>query len=122
MAGEKVTRILKSKSNFTDEQISSMSDAEGWSWIYANKKPNPDKDKNQICFTGFSPAEKESLTLSAEEAGLKVVKSVTKSLNFLCTGDNAGPKKIEKARQQDVIILSVPQFSIMLETGELPEN
>ena len=121
MAGEKVTNILRSKSNFTEEQIASMSDAEGWKWIYANKKPNPDKGKEQICFTGFRPNEKDEVIEIAENAGLKVVNSTTKSLSFLCVGENPGPKKLEKAESQRVRIINVNQLKSLLEAGEIPE-
>ncbi len=121
MAGAKVTNILRSQSNFTEEDIASMSDADGWKWIYANKKPNPNKGKEQICFSGFRPAEKDEIAKIAEEAGFKVVKSITKSLNFLCVGETPGPKKIEKAESQDVKILNAHQLILLLETGEIPE-
>ena len=122
MAGEKVTRILKSQSPFTDEEIVKMTDREGWSWIYGNRPSKKrEKDKHQICFTGFKPIEKDQLADTAMHAGMQVVKSVTKSLDFLCIGNNAGPSKIEKAKEQNVTILTENQFQVMLETGELPD-
>ena len=51
---EKLKKILLSKSDFSIEQIDEMSDAEGWSWIYAQKKSNKREIKGpQICFTGL---------------------------------------------------------------------
>ncbi len=51
-----------------------------------------------------------------------VRRSVTRSLNFLCCGYNAGPKKIEKARAKNVIALNEEQFTQLLDTGEVPES
>ncbi|MBA4318229.1 MAG: hypothetical protein C0412_07495 [Flavobacterium sp.] len=118
MAGEKVTRILKAKSPFTAEQIADMSDAQGWDWIYANAKPRKEK-LTQICFTGFSAAEKAELTEIAKAANLEVVNSVTKGLAFLCIGENAGPAKLKKAEEQGNHILTKEHFFHLLDTGEI---
>ena len=119
MASEKVTRILKSKSPFTAEQIASLTDAQGWNWIYANAKPKKER-LSQVCFTGFTAAEKAELTNLAQESDLEVVGSVTKHLAFLCAGENAGPAKLAKATEQGVYVLTKEQFLNLLETGELP--
>ncbi len=74
----------------------------------------------EICFTGFKKIDKERLETTAEDTGLFVVTSVRKSLEFLCCGYNAGPKKIEKAREQGAFILNEEQFLTLMETGELP--
>lgn len=124
MAGTKVTNILKSRSDLTDEKIASMTDAEGWKWIYKHHPPkkDPDKNKPQICFTGFRPAQKENLYDHAQQNGMKIVKSVTKKLSFLCIGENAGPSKMKKAKEQNIFIMNEQQFLQMLETGELPDK
>ena len=118
MAGERVTRILKAKSPFSAADVEAMSDAYGWDWIYANAKPRKEK-LTQVCFTGFSATEKRELTGLAESARIEVVGSVTKNLAFLCTGENAGPSKLEKAREQGVHVLNRKQFEHLLETGEV---
>ena len=118
MPSEKVSRILSAKSPFSPEEISAMSDAEGWDWIYANAKPRKEK-LTQVCFTGFSAAEKSELTALAQAANLEVVGSVTRNLAFLCVGENAGPDKLEKAREQGNQILTREQFLHLLETGEV---
>lgn len=117
-AGEKVTRILKAQSPFSAEQIEKLSDAEGWDWIYANAKPRKEK-LTQICFTGFSAAEKIELIELAQAAKLEVVSSVTKGLAFLCVGENAGPAKLQKAKEQNNHIMSKEQFLHLLDTGEI---
>lgn len=119
MAGEKVARILRAKSPFSDEEIAAMSDPQGWDWIYANAKPRKDK-LSQVCFTGFSVKEKEELRQLASNANLKVVGSVTKNLAFLCCGENAGPAKLQNAREKGCLVLTKDQFLLLLETGELP--
>lgn len=76
----------------------------------------------EICFTGFKSSDKASLTKLAEDSGMFIRGSVTTKLDFLCCGDNAGPKKIEKARHQGVVALNESQFKEMLSTGEIPEE
>ena len=123
MPSEKVIKILRSKSDFTNEEISNMSEREAWAWVYQNKPPaTPADNRDQICFTGFRPAEREKLWVIAEGAGMKIVKSVTKKLSFLCTGENPGPSKLEKAKTQEVPILSEEQFFNLLKTGEMPND
>jgi len=121
MTSEKVAKILKSKSNFKDEEIKNMTDREAWAWVYQNKTTTPQAvSRDQICFTGFRPNEKEHLWGIAEDAGLKIVKSITKKLTFLCTGSDPGPVKLQKAKNQNVTIMNEKQFLNMLQTGEVP--
>jgi NAD-dependent DNA ligase len=119
MPSDKLTRILSAKSPFTVAKIAAMSEADGWNWVYANAKPRKEK-LTQVCFTGFSAAEKVELSAWATAARLEVVTSVTKSLAFLCAGANAGPAKLEKAREQGVHVLTRAQLIHLLETGEVP--
>jgi NAD-dependent DNA ligase len=120
VATEKVARILRSKTELSDEEIEALSDAEAWKVVRGLPSRPKAKQKSQICFTGFSPTEKEMLTEAAEQRGFKVVKSVTKKLAFLCTGGDPGPVKLEKARTQGATILSAKELLRMLETGEVP--
>ena len=76
----------------------------------------------QVCFTGYKSDDKKLLERKAQESGLSVVQSVTKNLKFLVCGANAGPKKIEDARDRAVYILSTAQFESLIETGELPDD
>jgi hypothetical protein len=101
---KKVHQVLKSKTNLSDKELSDMSDSDGWAIIYGNAKK---KDvRPQICFTGFSPNEREELESFAASKDFKVVKSVTKNLNYLCCGDNAGPSKKEKTKKQGALIIN----------------
>jgi NAD-dependent DNA ligase len=122
MAGEKVTMILRSRTELSSEQIEKMSDGEGWQMIYALKPPKTQRIKkcNQICFTGFSPSEKARLGQVATDHGLDVVKSVTQSLAYLITGPTAGPAKCKAAREQEVVMMTEVQFSQFLIDGEVP--
>jgi NAD-dependent DNA ligase len=119
MPTEKLTRILLAKSSFSPQQISVMTDAEGWRWVYANKAPVKGQHF-EICFTGFSDAEKASACRLAITAGLAVVTSVTRNLSMLCVGPNPGPAKLEKASRQSLSIVTFEQFKQFLETGEVP--
>ncbi|WP_373506494.1 hypothetical protein [Thiocapsa sp.] len=75
-----------------------------------------------MCFTGFKAQDKTELKRLAEDWGMVVRSVVASNLDFLCYGYNAGPMKMERARQQGVTILSEYQFRVMLETGEVPES
>lgn len=101
---KKLFQILKSKTNLTDKELNYMNDSEGWAIVYSKMQ---EKDvRPQICFTGFSPTDKEKLETFAISKDLRVVKSVTKGLNYLCCGDNVGPSKLEKAKKQRVLIIN----------------
>jgi|SRR5580700_224598 len=121
MPSEKLTQILLSKSPFSQDQISGMTDAEGWKWVYANKAPNKEKHF-EVCFTGFSESDKGSLSQLAIDAGFMVVGSVTRNLSFLCVGPNPGLAKLEKAKKQQTTTGTSEQFKQFLETGEVPSK
>lgn len=122
MPSDRVAMILRSKTDLSEAEIEALDDRAGWAIIYSTKTKTPRPDpRTQICFTGFSPALKTELMTLAQDAGMHVAKSVTKNLRILCAGDNAGPKKLEKARVQSVSVLSESEFRNLLTTGELPE-
>lgn len=79
-------------------------------------------DTMDVCFTGFAKGDKSNLTALANEKNMLVRQSVTKHLDILCYGYNAGPKKLEKALEQGVMILNQHQFENLLATGEVPED
>ena len=120
MPSEKLTRILLSRSPFSQEQISLMTEAEGWQWVYTNNAPAK-ANHFEICFTGFSDSEKGLVSQIAIDAGFVVVGYVTRNLSILCTGPNPGPIKLEKAsKQHATMIMTLEQFKKFLETGEVP--
>lgn len=120
MASAKPTMILKSKSDKTSEEIEALSDAEAWRLIYSIRTDKAKDNRLQVCFTGFGTSKKEELANLAHDNRFKVVSSVTKKLDYLVCGDNAGPKKIEKAESQGVQFLNELQFVNLIETGEVP--
>ena len=120
MPSETLVRILRAKSPFSEEQISAMSDAAGWAWVYASSSAKKQDRGPQVCFTGFGAVDKAELTRHANEAGLEVVGSVTKGLAILCVGANAGAVKLASATRQGVRIMSQEEFMAFLSTGELP--
>jgi DNA ligase (NAD+) len=62
-------------------------------------------------FAGFSREELEE-TIAAN--GGKLLSGVSKKLNYLIVGDNAGPSKIQKATQLNVPMISEDEFRAML--------
>lgn len=118
MPSERVKGILLEKSNFSESEIDAMSDVQCWEWVYDNSV-GPDTRK-QICFTGFRPTDKGRLKNKANAGDLKVIKSVTKKLNYLCIGPNARPKEIEKARGHKIKIVTEYELnSLITNTVEL---
>lgn len=119
MPSEKLTRILKSKSSFSIDEINKMTETSGWDWVYSYAIPKKEKISS-VCFTGFSQTEKLELTEMANNSRFRVVGSVSNSLSFLCVGENAGPAKLEKAKECGIVIMTRAEFIDFLETGEIP--
>ena len=93
---------------------------------FGSPPPRPVKDqapdlRPQILFTGFGSVLRAELEAQSDAAGLRVCKTVTKALCYLCIGPNAGPVKVEKSRAQHVYIVDEQQLRLLLETGELPD-
>lgn len=80
---------------------------------------NPLTGKN-VVFTGFTAVQKSTLHEIAERCGMRLQSTVCKSTEFLICGDNAGPAKLQKAREQGVEILSVAEFFGII-GGDCPE-
>ena len=120
MASDKPTMILKSKSDLSEDAIAALSDAEAWQIIYSIRTTKAKDSRIQVCFTGFGTSKKEELANLAHDNRFKVVASVTQKLDYLVGGENAGPKKIEKAESQGVQFLNENQFLRLIETGEVP--
>jgi len=116
MASKKPTMILKSKTDMTGEEISNQTDSKAWEIIYAIRVKKVTDERLQVCFTGFKSTTKEGLINLAHDNRYKVRQDVTKKLDFLVSGDNAGPKKIEKAESQGVQFLNEIQYRKMIET------
>lgn len=81
----------------------------------------PCSDAIEILFTGFAKDRRAELEAAATGAKIKVRKTVTQALAFICAGPNAGPAKLRKAQSQGVSVLDEPDFLWLLTTGEMPE-
>jgi BRCT domain type II-containing protein len=119
MPSEKLTRILRSRSPFTSEQIDAICEPDGWAWVYGHATPRKERLPS-VCFTGFAQADKDKLSALAQDSHMSVVASVNKSLSFLCVGANAGAAKLAKAKENGITLLSRGQFEDLVETGEIP--
>lgn len=75
----------------------------------------------EIMFTGFPKARRAALEESCSKAGIKLRKTVSKKLFFVCAGPNAGPTKMRMAPAQGVAVLDEAEFIRLLETGEVTE-
>jgi NAD-dependent DNA ligase len=120
MASDKPTMILKSKSDMSANEIEALSDTEAWRIIYSIRTVKAKDNRLQVCFTGFGTSKKEELVNLAHDNRFKVVASVTQKLDYLVGGENAGPKKIEKAESQGVQFINEQQFNNLIATGEVP--
>ena len=120
MPSEKATMILQSRTDMSKDQIACLSEGEAWSIIYSLRGKKAKEKRLEICFTGFGASKKAELMGLALDHKFEVVASVTKNLDFLCGGENAGPKKLETAIAQGVQILTESEFITLIQTGELP--
>lgn len=84
-------------------------------------KKLPTDIRGQILFTGFKSEARAALEDLAATNGLRVVKTPTKDLAFLCAGYNAGWTKVKAAVEKGAFILSEAQLLAMFETGEIFE-
>jgi hypothetical protein len=75
-----------------------------------------------ICFTGFSKLDRGRLETIAMNHGMSVKKDVSKKLNFLCCGYNAGPSKKSAALENGTLALTENQFLTLVDTGEIPDQ
>lgn len=73
-------------------------------------KDDPVDGLDEILFTGFPAAKRAELEALAAGAGMRVVKTVTVDLMYLCMGPNAGPSKIDKANEVGAALIDEAQF------------
>ncbi|WEJ70352.1 hypothetical protein [Pseudomonas sp. PSE14] len=82
-------------------------------------KVQPDT-RPQVLFTGFKAADRQRLETLSAESGFRVMKTAGRSLAVLCIGYNAGPSKVEDAREAGAFIVTEEQLLHLLKTGEVP--
>ncbi|MCO8162010.1 hypothetical protein NJC38_07545 [Pseudomonas sp. 21LCFQ010] len=80
----------------------------------------PIDQRPQVLFTGFRQPDRTRLESLADEKGLRVVKTATTQLAILCGGYNAGPTKLDSARERGAFIVTEEQLLHLFETGEIP--
>jgi len=66
----------------------------------------------------FEQFSRDELKAAIAQNGGKVVSSVSGKLNYLVAGDKMGPSKLEKAKKNNVTIISEAQFLEMIEQAE----
>lgn len=76
----------------------------------------------EICFTGFKSDENTLLEQTAKESSFIVRNNITKNLHFLCIGPNAGPRKIESAKQLGTVIIDLNAFNHIIHDGVLTDT
>lgn len=75
--------------------------------------PTPDQNAIEICFTGFTKADKLRLEGMAYTADMVVRQSVTKGLTHLVAGPNAGPTKLARAEEIGAETIDESEFYIL---------
>lgn len=89
----------------------------------AGQRDTVDEDYRwEICFTGFGKSERKDLEAVACSSGMQVRTAVTRNLDFLCIGENAGSKKMQEAEDKGCLIISDGQFYEFINDGVLPES
>lgn len=77
----------------------------------------------EILFSAFPTAQRRALEAYAANVGMKVVKTMTEGLTYLCVGSiKENNKKPGEARRRGVFILSEAGLKALVETGELPDG
>lgn len=91
--------------------------------ISSSRKSSINREgKLEVCFTGFKAMDKATLIDLANKANFFTRTEVTKNLDILVCGDNAGPAKLKRAHAQNVgIVIGKIGFTSFIETGEVAE-
>ena len=70
----------------------------------------------QIVFTGkMKHKTREAMETEARKLGAKIQSSVNRKTDYLVCGEKTGPKKIETAKKNDVMIISETEYFDMIE-------
>lgn len=65
----------------------------------------------KICFTGFYPDDKKRLEMIISTLNIVLMSGISQKVNFLVTGPNKGPAKIQKAIELGIPVISAEIFS-----------
>lgn len=71
----------------------------------------------EVCFTGWSDAQRGMMEQLADGAGMKVRTNVSRCLVLLVAGPNAGPVKVSHAHIQGAAIISGERFADLIQKG-----
>lgn len=86
-------------------------------------RSRPASAEMEILFTGFDAKKRATLEATASRHGFRVRKTVTKHLDFLCTGPRYSRTKRNQASEKaGCEIIDKDGFLWMITTGELPES
>jgi len=114
MPSEKLIKILRSKTDLTDEQIIPLTDEEGWAKVYeADAAAKAEREANRkptVLFTGFNKADRAEMEAHAVAHGLKPVTIVSQKLECLVLGDTPGEKKVIKAQELNIQTLHAHEY------------
>ncbi|AHX14666.1 hypothetical protein CH75_16685 [Dyella jiangningensis] len=113
-----MAKILR-KRGVAEADIAAMTDQRAWDQVYLTAPAKREK-RLEVCFTGFTDAEKSELADLAKRGGVTVVTKVTVGCFLLCAGATAGAKKVKEATERGVRIVSREGLEDFLLTGELP--
>lgn len=119
MITEKLVAILLSRTNLSKDEITRMSESDGWKTVRElDQQKSMARQQNklpEVCITGFNQADKTRLSELATTAGFVVKDAVTKGLSLLIAGENAGPSKLRKAEEQKCPVTDEEGFIHFLE-------
>jgi hypothetical protein len=124
MASNRVKGILTANgAPFDSVRLETLSDREGWLWIYSQhafKSKRPKHPRVQVCFDGFNSRQTEQLGAIAVRNGLEVEESIHKHLTFVVTGPHAHPLKLDRARALGIRLQTEQEFYDLLAAEAFP--
>lgn len=113
--------------NYYNGQEQFVHDPFGASYEYRHAKSSAhqsirrnNKRQTEILFTAFATDDRAKLEALASANGMRVVKSVTEHIAYVCYGDLRRSGKVLKAKNAGAIVLNEQQLKSLFETGELP--
>ena len=63
-----------------------------------------------VCYTGFTDADKAVLREISDELGMAVKTSISRRVELLVCGPNAGPAKIRKCEELSIPVVDIEDF------------
>lgn len=111
MPSARAIRILRSKTDLSDDDISSLSEAEAWEEIYAASPPKAPSDmRTRATISGFPKSEQAEKKKIVEAMGFRVMSGMAKSTEILIIGNDPGPVKLIEAKERNLSIYEWEEF------------